>query len=98
MSASATLTLYEILTKYFQNERDAKAAVEAVEAVSERTIKNMESDLLTHSDKVDLVREMKSDKGEVMDRVQKAKLETIVWIVGVGVIQIALIFFTKIII
>ncbi|QEC52128.1 hypothetical protein EDD80_11721 [Anseongella ginsenosidimutans] len=96
MSASATLTLYEILTRYFHNEQDAKAAVEAVEAVSERKIKNMKPHLLTKEDKVHLVREMKSDKEELMDRIHKAKIETIVWVVGVGVIQIALIFFSKV--
>jgi len=38
---------------------------------------------------------MKEDKIDLADRINRAKLETILWIVGVGVIQFPLGFLSK---
>ena len=50
----------------------------------------MERNLLTKDDKFDLIREMKSDKAELLDRDSKTKLETIFWVVGAIIVHFVL--------
>lgn len=117
MPISESMHLYEVFGKYFGNNEDAKAVVHSIVAVSENKIRAMERIFLTKDDKVDLIREMKSDKAELIgmmksghadliremksdkaeliDRIGRAKLETICWIVGLGIIQIVLILFSR---
>lgn len=84
MPVLESLSLYEVLTKHFRNDKDAKIAVEAVENISENKINTIEEKLLNKDDKIDLI-----------DRIYKAKIHTIVWIVGVGIVQLVLIFLSK---
>src|SRR3546814_12309847 len=69
--------LYEIFSKYFENGKDAKAAVNAIETISETKISAMLRRLLTKDDKVDLIREMKSDKSELVEKIQSNKTELV---------------------
>lgn len=38
----------------------------------------------------------KEEKINLLDRIHKAKIETIIWVIGVGIVQLSLIFLTKI--
>ena len=72
------LKLYEITFKHFQNEVDAKSFVQQVGEVVETMIGDKKDIFLTKDDKIDLV-----------DRINKAKLKTILWIGGVWIVQMA---------
>jgi hypothetical protein len=78
MNAAQTLKLYEITFKHFKNEADARNFVQQVEEVIENKISDKKDIFLTKDDKVDLA-----------DRINKAKLETILWILGVWIAQMA---------
>lgn len=84
MTASQSLKIYEILQKHFRNEEDAKIVVKEIEEIIEIKIEAKKDILLTKDDKIDLI-----------DRINKAKLETIIWIVGIGVLQFVLSFLLK---
>jgi len=86
MTAAQTLKLYEITCKHFKNESDAKAFVQQVEEVVKNKISDKKDIFLTKDDKIDLV-----------DRINRAELETILWIVGVGIIQFLLGFLAKLV-
>src|SRR3546814_6316759 len=77
MPVAESMHLYEIFSKYFENGKDAKAAVNAIETISETKISAMLRRLLTKDDKVDLIREMKSDKSELVEKIQSNKTELV---------------------
>ncbi len=84
MTAVQSLRIYEILNKHFKNEEDAKTLVNQIEEIVEAKINYKKDILLSKDDKVDLI-----------DRINKAKLETIIWIVGVGILQFILSYLLK---
>src|SRR3546814_13818939 len=77
MPVAESMHLYEIFSKYFENGKDAKAAVNAIETISETKISAMLRRLLNKDDKVDLIREMKSDKSELVEKIQSNKTEMV---------------------
>lgn len=77
MSAQSTLALYEVLTRYLQNDEDARNTVDAVEGITQSKINTMEQRLLTKEDKLDIIREMKSDKAELFREMKSDKTELI---------------------
>jgi hypothetical protein len=79
MTATQSLKIYEILNKHFKNEEDAKVVIQQIEEIVEEKVNNKKDILLTKEDKIDLI-----------DRINKSKLETIIWIVGIGVLQFIL--------
>jgi len=79
MTATQSLKIFEILQRHFKSSEDAKLVVREIEEIVEEKINTKKDILLTKDDKVDLI-----------DRIYKAKVETIIWIVGVGVIQFIL--------
>lgn len=85
MTTLETLNLYEVLLKHFKNEKEAKTVVEAIEQINDRKMKSWEEKLLVKEDKIDLI-----------DRIHKAKIETIVWIVGACVLQSVLILLSRV--
>jgi len=76
MTASQSFKIYEILQKHFQNSEDAKSVVQEIEQIVEEKIAAKKDIFLTKDDKIDLI-----------ERIHRAKLETIIWIVSVGVLQ-----------
>jgi diacylglycerol kinase family enzyme len=72
------ITLYNILRKKF-GEEETSNLVEFIKADVKDEVETKTSILLTKDDKIDLV-----------DRINKSKLETIIWIVGTGVLQFLL--------
>jgi hypothetical protein len=50
---------------------------------------------LIKENKIELIQNAKADKIELIERMNKNKSETLVWIVGVGVLQFVLAFLTK---
>lgn len=79
MTATQSLKIFEILQRHFKSSEDAKLVVQEIEEIVEEKINTKKDILLTKDDKVDLI-----------DRIYKAKVETIIWIVGVGVMQFVL--------
>ena len=79
MTATQSLKIYEVLFKHFKSEVDAKIVVEQIEMIVEAKVDTKRDILLTKEDKIDLI-----------DRINKSKLETIIWIVGIGVLQFVL--------
>ena len=69
------LRVYEIF-KSKLGEKEAETEIEYFETKTETKYQEKKDILLTKDDKVDLI-----------DRINKAKLETIIWIVGIGVLQ-----------
>ena len=84
MIVSQSFKIYEILNKYFKNEEDAKTLVHQIEEIVEAKIEAKKNILLIKEDKIDLI-----------DRINKDKLETILWIVGIGVLEFVLSFILK---
>ena len=84
MTASQSLKIYEVLQKHFKNDADAKIVIEQIEEIVEKKVEAKKDILLTKEDKIDLI-----------DRINKSKLETIVWIVGIGVLQFVLSYLIK---
>lgn len=72
------ITLYNILRKKF-GEDETNSLVEFIKAEVKDEVDAKSNILLTKDDKIDLV-----------DRINKSKLETIIWIVGTGVLQFIL--------
>jgi signal recognition particle GTPase len=98
MTAEQSLQIFEILNTHFNNADDAKKVVRAIENVVENKVESQTQNFekIVHKDVDNLRTEMykvflsKEDKVDLIDRVNKAKLETIIWIVGVGVLQFLL--------
>ena len=76
MTASQSFKIYEILQKHFNNADDAKIVVQEIEQIVEQKISAKQDIFLVKDDKIDLI-----------DRINKAKVETIIWIVSIGVLQ-----------
>ena len=72
------LQVYELFKKRF-SEEEAKTVIAYFEAKTDEKISQKKDVLLTKEDKIDLI-----------DRINKSKIETIVWIVGTGVILFVL--------
>ena len=77
------ITLYNILRKKFGDQETAEL-VEFVKSEVKSELDAKTGVFLTKEDKVDLI-----------DRMNKAKTETIVWIVAVGILQFILTILSK---
>ena len=84
MTASQSLKIYEVLQKHFKYDANAKIVIEQIEEIVEKKVESKKDILLTKEDKIDLI-----------DRINKSKLETIIWIVGIGVLQFVLSYLIK---
>lgn len=84
MTSSQSFKIYEILSKHFNNPEEAKMVVQEIEQIVEDRIAAKKDILLTKDDKIDLI-----------DRMHKAKIETIIWIVGIGVLQVVAAFLLR---
>jgi hypothetical protein len=76
--SSLELQVYELFKKRF-SEEEAKTVIQYFESKTEEKNQQKRDLFLTKDDKLDLV-----------DRINKSKVETIVWIVGTGVVQFIL--------
>ena len=77
------LQVYELFKKRF-SEEEAKTVIQYFESKAEEKTRQKKDLFLTKDDKVDLI-----------DRINKSKVETIVWIVGTGVVQFMLTILAK---
>ena len=84
MTATQSLKIYEVLNKHFKNPEDAKMVVEQIEQIVEAKVEAKKDVLLTKEDKIDLIEKM-----------HRHKIETIIWIVGVGILQFILSILSK---
>ena len=80
MTASQSFKIYEILQKHFNNSEDAKIIVQEIEQIVENKIESKKDILSTKED-------LLITKQDLIDRIHRAKIETIIWIVSVGVLQ-----------
>jgi hypothetical protein len=72
------LQVYELFKKRF-SEEEAKVVIQYFEEKAEEKIQQKKDLFLIKDDKVDLI-----------DRINKSKVETIIWIVGTGIVQFLL--------
>ena len=77
------ITLYNVLRKKF-GEDETSQLIELIKAEIKEEVNAKANTLLTKDDKVDLI-----------DRINKSKVETIVWIVGTFVLQFVLTILAK---
>ena len=77
------ITLYNVLRKKL-GEDETSQLIEFIKAEIKDEVNTKSNILLPKDDKVDLI-----------DRINKSKVETIVWIVGTGVLQFILTILTK---
>ena len=77
------ISLYNILRKKF-GEEETSNLIEFIKADIKEEVEYKSNILLTKDDKIDLV-----------DRINKSKNETVVWIVGIGVLQFVLTILAK---
>lgn len=80
MTASQSFKIYEILQKHFNNADDAKIVVQEIEQIVEAKLESKKDILSTKED-------LLLSKQDLIDRIHRAKIETIIWIVSVGVLQ-----------
>ncbi len=87
MTTSQSFKIYEILQKHFQSTEDAKIVVQEIEQIVENKIET-KKDILATKDDIFLVKQdLSNAKQDLIDRIHRAKIETIIWIVGVSVLQ-----------
>lgn len=77
------ISLYNALRKKL-GEQESSELVEFIKSEVKTELEGRTDILLTKEDKIDLI-----------DRIHKAKTETIVWIVGIGVLQFVLSILSK---
>ncbi len=77
------ISLYKALKTKLGDET-ADELVEFVKSEVQTELQNKTDTFLTKEDKIDLI-----------DRINKAKTETIIWIVGIGVLQFVLMMLAK---
>lgn len=80
MTVSQSFKIYEILQKHFNNADDAKMVVQEIEQIVEQKIEAKKDILSTKED-------LLITKQDLIDRIHRSKIETIIWIVSVGVLQ-----------
>jgi hypothetical protein len=99
------ISLYNILRKKLGDQETAEL-VEFVKDEVESGINNKTAVLMTKDDQIELIERINDTKaelmhrindtrGELIDRIGKAKNETIIWIVGIGVLQFILSILSK---
>ena len=77
------IEVYEILKSRF-SEAEASKVISYFEQKAEEKVNQKKDVLLTKDDKVDLI-----------DRINRSKVETIIWIVGTGIVQFLLTILAK---
>ncbi len=80
MTTSQSFKIYEVLQRHFNSTDDAKIVVQEIEEIVENKIEAKKEILSTKED-------LLNTKLDLIDRIHKAKMETIIWIVGVGILQ-----------
>ena len=88
MTSTQSFKIYEILQKHFNNSDDAKVIVQEIEQIVENKLESKKDVLSTKED-------LLLTKQDLIDRINSAKLQTVIWIVGVGVLQFIAFFFTR---
>ena len=88
MTTSQSFRIYELLQKHFNSAEDAKIIVQEIEDIVEKKIEAKKDTLSTKED-------LLNSKMDLIDRIHKAKIETIIWIVGVGILQFILTLISK---
>ena len=80
MTSTQSFKIYEILQKHFNNSDDAKVIVQEIEQIVENKLESKKDVLSTKED-------LLITKQDLIDRINSAKMQTVIWIVGVGVLQ-----------
>jgi BioD-like phosphotransacetylase family protein len=95
MTATQSLKIYEVLNKHFKSPEDAKAVVEQIEQIVEAKVEAKKDVLTTKEDLNNVRLELLNVRNELTEKIHKSKIETIVWIVGVGILQFILTILSK---
>lgn len=81
MTSSQSFKIYEILSKHFNNPEEAKVVVQEIERAVEDKFQEKKEILATKHDLSEL-------RVDLIDRIHRAKIETNIWIVSIGVLQV----------
>ena len=95
MTATQSLKIYEVLNKHFKNPEDAKTVVEQIEQIVEEKVEAKKDILATKTDLGLLKEDLLNTRNELIEKMHRDKVETIIWIVGVGVLQFILSILSK---
>ncbi len=88
------ISLYNLLRKKM-GEQEAFELMQFIHSEVKAELDMKTNVFLIKEDKIDLIEQAKADKIDLIDRMNKNKTETLVWIVGVGVLQFLMILLTK---
>ncbi len=78
MTTSQSFKIYEILQKHFQNSEDAKIVVREIEEIVEQKVEDKKDILTTKEDLFAVKQDLLNVKTDLIDRIYKAKVETII--------------------
>jgi uncharacterized Zn finger protein len=87
MTSAQSFKIYEILQKHFNNAEDAKIIVQEIEQIVENKVEAKKDVLSTKEDLLNVKTDLLNVKQDLIDRIHRAKIETIIWIVSVGILQ-----------
>lgn len=88
------IALYKIL-KHKLGENETTSLIKFVDAEIKSGIKKESNDFMTKEDKTELIKQIGENKTGLIDRINKSKTETIIWIVGIGILQFILTVLSK---
>ena len=79
MNSSQTLKIFELTTKYFKNDADAKSFVGELEQLVENKFADKEKLLVSKEDIFTLKEEMLNMKGDLQKQIAESKADPIKW-------------------
>ena len=88
------IALYNLLRKKM-GEEETYELMQFIHSEVKAELDTKTNVFLIKENKIELIQNAKADKIELIERMNKNKSETLVWIVGVGVLQFVLAFLTK---
>ena len=88
------IALYNLLRKKM-GEEETYEIMQFIHSEVKAELDTKTNVFLIKENKIELIQNAKADKIELIERMNKNKSETLVWIVGVGVLQFVLAFLTK---
>lgn len=88
------IALYKIL-KDKLGENETASLIKFVDTEIKSGIKKESNDFMTRKDNAELIKHIGENKTDLIDRINKSKTETIIWIVGIGILQFILTILSK---
>lgn len=94
ITAAQHLKIFQVLEGIYGKEK-ATIVVEQIEQIIEAKFDEKKETLATKLDISDVKIELANTKTDLVDRIHRAKIETIIWIVGIGILQLVGAYFLR---